>query len=253
MEIEIIMQILPLWILMIIWLSLVVYISILSYYKIQVTTGNIRKQMKYIFYGMVLIFIGDSIHTIGFTYKAVTGNKNGTINIFGANFQLSSFSLWFDGTIFIIFYLIFEYFIITRYQDTELYTIDKWIIGMAITSIILILPGIIPNAFGIYTQEYIIAAYSPHEILFMIFGILVVFKLINHTQFTICKTDDEIIKEQEHYLQITGYSLIFSFLFFLLTLTHLPMSPLFGMFMIPKTIAYFISFYYLSKAIKIIH
>jgi hypothetical protein len=46
-----------------------------------------------------------------------------------------------------------------------------------------------------------------------------------------------------------GISYSFSFLFFILSLALIPVNPIFGMFMIPKTFAYMTAFTYLIKGV----
>ena len=114
---------------------------------------------------------------------------------------------------------------------------------------ILILPGVVPNAFGIYTLEYNIAIWSPHMILFVVFGILTVWKLIRCSRNALTHATDPIIQTQERALSIAGIGFVFSFLFFILSLALIPLNQKFGMFMIPKTFAYMTAFFYLIKGV----
>ncbi len=97
--------------------------------------------------------------------------------------------------------------------------------------------------------NYDIAIWAPHIIIFIISGLMTVGKLIRCSRNGRSQTTDLIQATQERVLFIIGVSFVFSFLFFVLTLAFIPVNPLFGLFMIPKTFAYMTAFIYLIKGV----
>jgi hypothetical protein len=237
------------WIIMTLWLGLVAASAVLAFKKWQKTDGFFKKQMFYVWLGGTFVFIGDLLHTIGYTISAYTNSTTGLIELFARPFESRTFSLFFDGLVFMVYYTLWAFFIVARYQQGQFNNRDKTTVGLAIGAIVLILPGAIPNAFGIYTLQYDIAIWSPHIILFLIFGVMTVWKLIRCSMHASTQTSDGIIKVQEQALHTIGTSLLFSFLFFILTLALLPFNEMFGLFMIPKTVTYMVAFIYLIKGV----
>jgi hypothetical protein len=86
-------------------------------------------------------------------------------------------------------------------------------------------------------------------LLFVIFGLMTVGKLIRCSRSARAQTLDPIHAVQERALNIIGVSFVFSFFFFTLTLGLIPVNPMFGMFMIPKTFAYMTAFTYIIKGV----
>jgi len=243
------MAIMSMWIIMIFWLGIVAASAVLAFKKWQRTYDFLKKQMFYLWLGGTFVFIGDLLHTIGYTISAYTGNPTGLIEVFGTPFESRTFSLFFDGLVFMVYYTLWAFFIVARYQQGQFNNRDKTTIGLAMGAIILILPGAIPHALGIYTLQYDIAIWAPHIILFLIFGLMTVGKLIRCSMLVLAQTSDGIIKTQERALRTIGISLLFSFLFFILTLALLPYNEMFGLFMIPKTAAYIVAFTYVIKGV----
>jgi peptidoglycan/LPS O-acetylase OafA/YrhL len=159
--------------------------------------------------------------------------------------------MFFDGLVFIVYYALWALFIVARYQQGQFEISDKIRVGMAVAAALLILPGVVPNAFGLYTLDYDIAIWSPHMVLFVVFGVLTVFKLIRCSRRELKQTSDSIIQTQERALSIVGIGLAFSFLFFILSLALIPVNEKLAMFMIPKTFAYMTAFIYLIKGVII--
>jgi hypothetical protein len=95
--------------------------------------------------------------------------------------------------------------------------------------------------------EYIIAVWAPHITLFIIFGVMTVYKLIRCSRDALARTADPLTQTQERALSHAGAGFAFSFLFFFLSLALIPVNGIFGMFMIPKTFAYMFAFYHLIK------
>jgi hypothetical protein len=241
----------PMWGLMILWLGLVAASIILAFQKWQKTEDSLKKQMFYLWFGGTLVFIGDSLHTIAFTVSTFTGDPTGPINVFGTTFEFRTFAMFFDALVFMFYYTLWALFIVVRYQQGQFASYDKISFGLAMAAIVLILPGAVPNALGIYTLNYNIAIWAPHMIFFVIFGVMTVFKLIRCSRHTLTHTSDTIIQTQERALSIAGIGFAFSFLFFVLFLALVPLSEKFGMFMILKTFAYMLAFFYLIKGVII--
>jgi len=244
-----IMTIVSTWALMLIWLVLVAVSGVLAFQKWGKLSDQPRKQMLYLWLGPVFIFIGDLLHTIAYTVTVYTASPTGSINILGTIFELQTFAYFYDGLIFMIYYSLWALFIVARYQQGQFKRYDKITLGLALLAMLFILPGAVPNAFGIYTIDYDISLWSPHMLLFVIFGLMTVGKLIRCSRSARAQTLDPIHAVQERALNIIGVSFVFSFFFFTLTLGLIPVNPMFGMFMIPKTFAYMTAFVYIIKGV----
>jgi len=244
-----IMTIVSTWALMLIWLVLVAVSGVLAFQKWEHLSGQPRKQMFYLWMGPVFVFIGDLLHTVAYTINVATGSPTGSINLFGSEFESQTFAYFFDGLIFMIYYALWSLFIVARYQQGQFKRYDKITLGLALLAMLCILPGAVPNAFGIYTIDYDISLWSPHMLLFVIFGLMTVVKLIRCSRSARAQTLDPIHAVQERALNIIGVSFVFSFFFFTLTLGLIPVNPMFGMFMIPKTFAYMTAFFYIIKGV----
>ena len=241
----------PMWGLMILWLGLVAASVILALQKWQKTGDFLKKQMCYLWFGGTLVFIGDSLHTIAFTVSTYTGDPTGPISVLGTTFEFRTFAMFFDALVFMIYYALWALFIVVRYQRGQFESYDKISVGLATAAIVLILPGVVPNAMGIYTLNYNIALWAPHMIFFVTFGVMTVLKLIRCSRHALTQTSDTIKQTQERALSIAGIGFAFSFLFFVLFLALVPLSEKFGMFMILKTFAYMLAFFYLIKGVII--
>ena len=244
-----IMTIVATWTLMIVWLVFVAASGVLAFHKWKQQDGQPRKQMFYLWLGPVFVFIGDLLHTVAYTINVATGSPTGSINLFGSEFESQTFAYFFDGLIFMIYYALWSLFIVARYQEGRFQTYDKITVSLAVLAMLLILPGAIPNAFGIYSIDYDIAIWSPHMLLFVIFGLMTVGKLIRCSRVARAHATDRTTATQERALHIIGISFVFSFFFFTLTLALIPVNPMFGMFMIPKTFAYMTAFFYIIKGV----
>ena len=244
-----IMVLLATWALMGIWLAFVVVSGVLAFKKWNITKGAVRKQMLYLWVGAAIVFTGDFLHTVAATISAYTNDLTGPIHVAGTIFEFRTFAMFFDALVFIVYYALWALFIVTRYQQDTFKTYDKISISLATAAILLILPGVVPNALGIYTLEYDIAIWSPHIILFIIFGVMTVRKLISCSRYTLTHASDPIIQTQERGLSKAGVGFAFSFLFFFLSLALLPINERFAMFMIPKTFAYMFAFFHLIKGV----
>lgn len=241
--------IISMWSMMIFWLGLVSVSAILAFRKWQKTIDFWKIQMSYLWLGAVFVFIGDTLHTIAFTVSAYTGNPTGPIEVLGTIFEFRTFAMFFDGLVFMVYYLLWVLFIVARYQQGQFQTYDKISAGLAIGAMVLILPGAIPNALGVYTLEYNIAMWSPHIILFIALVAMTLRKLIRCSTYALAQTSDQTIQIQERALFIIGISLLFSLAFFILSLALIPYNEKFGLFMIPKTIAYIVAFIYIIKGV----
>jgi len=208
----------PMWGLMIIWLGFVAASVILAFKKWQKTEDLLKKQMFYLWFGGTLVFIGDSLHTVAFTVSIFTGDQTGPINVFGTIFEFRTFAMFFDALVFMIYYALWALFIVVRYQQGQFASYDKISFGLAMAAIVLILPGAVPNALGIYTLNYNIAIWAPHMIFFVTFGVMTVLKLIRCSRHALTHTSDTVIQTQERALSIAGIGFAFSFLFFTLFL-----------------------------------
>ncbi len=203
--------------------------------------------MGYLWIGAAIVCAGDMLHTIGGTISAYTGSTTGSVNLAGTVFEVRTFTMFFDALVFILYYTLWALFIVARYQQGAFKPYDKIITGLALAAMVLILPGAAPNALGIYSLEYIIAIWSPHIILFIIFGSMTVYKLIRCSREALARAADPPAQTQERALSRAGAGFAFSFLFFFLSLALIPVNRIFGMFMIPKTFAYMFAFYHLIK------
>ena len=235
------------WVLMIAWLAFVVVSGVLAFRKWQRTEGSVRLQMGYLWIGAAIVCAGDLLHTIGGTISAYTGSTTGSVSVAGTVFEARTFTMFFDALVFIVYYTLWALFIVARYQQGAFKPHDKIVTGLALAAMVLILPGAVPNALGIYTLEYIIAVWAPHITLFIIFGVMTVYKLIRCSRDALARTADPLTQTQERTLSRTGAGFAFSFLFFFLSLALIPVNGIFGMFMIPKTFAYMFAFYNLIK------
>jgi hypothetical protein len=234
---------------MILWLCLVAGSVVLAFQKWQKTRNFLKKQMFYLWVGGAIVFIGDSLHTIAATIAGYTGNPTGPIAVLGSIFEFRTFAMFFDALVFMIYYALWALFIVVRYQQGQFESYDKVSVGLAMAAMVCILPGVVPNALGIYTLQYNIAIWAPHIILFIIFGMMTVMKLITSSRYALKQTTDPIIQIQERSLSITGIGFAFSFLFFTLHMAFSTLNAKTGMFMILKTFAYMLSFVYLVKGV----
>jgi hypothetical protein len=237
------------WVLMMLWLSFVVVSGVLAFRKWKKTGGSIQVQMLYLWIGAAIVFTGDFLHTIAATISTYTNNATGPIHVLGTIFEFRTFAMFFDALVFMVYYALWTLFVVTRYQQGTFKSYDTITISLASAAIVLILPGAVPNALGIYTLEYDIAIWAPHIILFIVFGVMTVYKLISCSRYAVTQTADPVIQTQERALSTTGIGFAFSFLFFFLSLALLPVNELFAMFMIPKTFAYMFAFFYLIKGV----
>jgi hypothetical protein len=237
------------WILMMVWLSFVAVSASAAFKKWSRTQGAMRVQMCCLWIGSAIVFAGDLLHLIGGTISAYTGTATGPVQVAGVIFEFRTFSLFFDALVFIVYYTLWILFIVTRYQQGVFQSYDKISTALASAAMILILPGAVPNALGIYTLQYDIAIWAPHIILFIIFGSMTVSKLIICARTALARASAAPIRTQEAALFRTGTGFAFSFLFFFLSLSLMPVNELFGMFMIPKTFAYMFAFYHLITGV----
>jgi hypothetical protein len=237
------------WVLMILWLAFVVVSGVLAFRKWKKTEGSVQVQMLYLWIGAAVVFTGDFLHTIAATISTYTNDATGPIHVLGTVFEFRTFAMFFDALVFMVYYTLWTLFIVIRYQQGTFKSYDKISVSLAAAAIVLILPGAVPNALGIYTLEYDIAIWSPHIILFMVLGVMTVYKLINCSRCTVTQTADPAIQAQERALLRTGVGFAFSFLFFFLSLALLPVNELFAMFMIPKTFAYMFAFFHLITGV----
>ena len=168
----------PLWTLMALWLSFVTVSGVLAYKKWQRTSGAIRTQLFYLWLGAAIVFAGDLLHTIAFTVSTYSGNPTGPVQVLGRIFEFRTFAMFFDALVFMVYYALWALFIVSRYQQGKPASYDKVSLGLAVAAMVLILPGAVPNALGVYTLDYNIAIWAPHIILFIIFGVMTVMKLI---------------------------------------------------------------------------
>jgi hypothetical protein len=237
------------WVLMMLWLAFVVASGVLAFKKWKKTEGSMRVQMLYLWIGAAVVFAGDFLHTIAATISTYTNDPTGPISVLGTTFEFRTFAMFFDALVFMVYYTLWALFIVTRYQQGLFKSYDKISIGLASAAMVLILPGAMPNALGIYTLEYNIAIWAPHIFLFIIFGIMTVYKLISCSRYALTQTSNPLTQAQERALSNTGFGFAFSFLFFFLSLALIPVNELFAMFMIPKTFAYMFAFFYLIKGV----
>jgi hypothetical protein len=237
------------WSLMMVWLSFVAVSASAAFKKWNRTQGAMRLQMCCLWIGSAIVFAGDLLHLIGGTISTYTGTATGPVHVAGVIFEFRTFSMFFDALVFIVYYTLWILFIVTRYQQGVFQSYDRISTGLASAAIILILPGAVPNALGIYTLQYDIAIWAPHIILFIIFGSMTVSKLIICARTALAQASAAPIRRQEAALFRTGIGFAFSFLFFFLSLSLMPVNELFGMFMIPKTFAYMFAFYHLINGV----
>ena len=237
----------PMWGLMALWLALVAASGVLAYQKWRKKTGAIRTQLLYLWVGATIVFAGDLLHTIAFTVSTYTDNPTGPVSILGSVFEFRTFAMFFDALVFMVYYTLWALFIVSRYQQGKPASYDKVTLALAVTAMVLILPGAVPNALGVYTLDYNIAIWAPHIILFIVFGGMAVGKLIRCSMHAFKQASDPVTQTQERALSIAGIGFAFSFLFFtlFLFLTTLNSEP--GIFMILKTFAYMIAFFYVIK------
>ncbi len=237
----------PMWGLMFLWLALVAVSGVLAYRTWRRTVGAMRTQLLYLSVGSAIVFVGDLLHTIAFTVSTYTGVPTGPVHILGSVFEFRTFAMFFDALAFMVYYALWALFIVARYQQGSLAFYDKVTLVLAVTSMALILPGVIPNALGVYSLDYNIAIWAPHMILFIVFGVMTVWKLISCSQYAFKQASGVVTHTQERALTIAGIGFAFSFLFFtlFLLLTTLKSEP--GICMILKTFAYMLAFFYLIK------
>jgi hypothetical protein len=237
----------PMWGLMALWLAFVAVSGVLAYQRWHKTTGAVRTQLLYLWVGATIVFLGDFLHTIAATISTYTGNPTGPVPILGSVFEFRTFAMFFDALVFMVYYALWALFIVSRYQQGAFATYDKIVLYLAVIAILFLLPGAVPNALGVYSLDYNIAIWAPHIILFIVFGVMTVWKLIKCSRYAFAQASDTATRTQERALSIAGIGFIFSFLFFtlFLLLTTLNSEP--GIFMILKTFAYMLAFFYLIK------
>ena len=237
----------PMWILMALWLAFVAVSGVLAYQRWRNQTGAIRTQLLFLWVGATIVFAGDLLHTIAFTVSTYTDNPTGPVTILGSIFEFRTFAMFFDALVFMVYYALWALFIVSRYQQGKTASYDKVSLSLAVTAMVLILPGAVPNALGVYTLDYNIAIWAPHIILFIIFGVMTVLKLISCSRRTYKIATDPGIQTQERALSIAGIGFAFSFLFFTLFLLLNTLNSEPGIFMILKTFAYMTAFFYVIK------
>ena len=237
----------PMWGLMILWLAFVAVSGVLAYQRWRNKTGSTRAQLLYLWVGAAIVFVGDLLHTIAFTVSTYTDNPTGPISISGSIFEFRTFAMFFDALVFMVYYALWALFIVSRYQQGKPASYDKVTLGLAVAAIVLILPGAVPHALGFYTLDYNIAIWAPHIILFIVFGVMTVMKLISCSRRTYEEATDPVIQTQERALSIAGIGFVFSFLFFTLFLLLNTLNSEPGIFMILKTFAYMTAFFYIIK------
>jgi hypothetical protein len=224
-------------ILMAIWLSLVAIVAFYAIKKANISEGFRKIQFLLLSLGTIVVFIGDFIHTIGLDIGLIKGDA-GLINLSSwGTIETQSLALFLDSLVFIFYYAMWALIISFRYQEGKFTLYDKIVLGLASFSFLTALFSPYINISGI---NYIVSIYSLHMLSFVIFGIMTVAKLIFTTNRT--KKQESKYQKEEKLLNITGWGFIFSFLFFVLTLGLIPLNTKFGMFMIPKTFAYMVSF-----------
>ena len=138
----------PMWVLMVLWLTLVAVSGILAYQKWQKTTGAIRAQLLYLWVGATIVFVGDLLHTIAFTVSTYTDNPIGPVTILGSIFEFRTFAMFFDALVFMVYYVLWALFIVSRYQHGKRASYDKVSLGLAVTAMVLILPGVVSQCPG---------------------------------------------------------------------------------------------------------
>jgi len=237
----------PMWILMALWLTFVAVAGVLAYQQWQMTGGAIKTQFSYLWVGATIVFIGDLLHTIAFTVSTYTENPTGPVTILGSIFEFRTFAMFFDALVFIVYYALWALFIVSRYQQGRRTSYDTMTLVLAVTAMVLLLPGAVPNALGVYTLDYTIAIWAPHIILFIVFGVMTVGKLIRCSSHARKQATDPVLQTRERALSIAGIGFACSFLFFTLFLFLTTFNSEPGIFMILKTFAYMVAFFYLTK------
>jgi len=235
------------WAIMVIWLGMVIYSGILAVKAWRCAEGLLKRQMLYLWLGPVFVVAGDFIHSIAFTVAKYTGDQTGPIAVGGSVFEFRTFAMFVDGLAFILYYGLWALFVVARYRGGVFSRLDRVLTGMAAAAAVLILPGAVPNALGIYSLEYDIAIWSPHMALFIVFGPVTVWQLMRLSQHAAAQATESSVQAQERALTRMCYFLFASFAFFALTLSLIPFNVKFSMFMIPKTFAYMTAFYFLIK------
>jgi len=220
-------------VLMFFWLSLVIITLILVYKKYRyVKKDSLKKQFSYLVAGFAIIFIGDLIHTIGLDISIALNDNTGSITIFGNTFAFQSFALFFDSFAFILFYVLWELFIVERYKDGKLAVLDKVILVIAVITLFSIL---FAPFYTMSEHNYTVLIYAIHNIGFILFGLLTVLNLLFNSQ---KRLNNNINGREERSLNLAAWGFVVSFIFFVLTLALLPINSKFGMMMVPKTFAY---------------
>ena len=243
MQIELYMRIVPTIIMMIIWLLLVFVTMVSAYGKTKSSEGLERKQYLYIAVMSILVILGDSLHTVADTLRILTGDPTGPIAVLGGTYPLRTFAMFFDTLMFMLFYLLWHLIVVARYEEGKMQRYDQAVIGLAVLGIITVLPTALVDIFPL---EYTISIIAPHNLLFMAFGALFVIKLIQKSREQLTAHPES---KKERALQFIGISFVFSFIFYFLTLALLPVSTVFGYFMIPKTVAYLVAYYFILTGV----
>jgi len=202
------------WILMMVWLSFVAMSASAAFKKWNRTQGAMRLQMCCLWIGSVMVFAGDLLHLIGVTISTYTGDPTGPVTVAGAVFEFRTFSMFFDALVFIVYYTLWILFIVTRYQQGIFQFYDKISTGLAVAAVVLILPGVIPNALGIYSVNYIIAIWAPHITLFIIFGGMTVYKLIGCARAAMARHQTRSFGRRKRHCSVPGLVLLFHSCFF---------------------------------------
>ena len=109
---------------------------------------------------------------------------------------------------------------------------------------------LVTKNFCIDILDYIISIFAIHNILFITFCALTIAKLTFKAKEAL-KTDDKQIIQNKAYLYI-GICFIFSYLFFFLTLTLIPINSVFGILMLPMTVAYVVAYILILRRVVMI-
>ncbi|MHA1667860.1 MAG: hypothetical protein ACTSUR_04300 [Candidatus Heimdallarchaeaceae archaeon] len=233
-------------VLMVFWLILVFVVAYLAISKSQHSKGFQKIQFNLLGVATIIVFLGDLIHTIGFDITSITADYEGILPLssWGA-VKVHTLSLFIDGVAFIIYYAFWLFILVYRYQDGNFTSYNKVTLSLTLFSL---LTALFSPFISIQGLDYIISIYSLHILSFIVFGLMVVGKLIFLSKQN--KSKESIKKKEELLLNITGWGFIVSFLFFVLALVLLPLNAKYGLLMVPKTLAYMVSFIALAILCK---
>jgi len=219
-----------------------------------------NKQWKYLFMSFFLLAFGDIFHLIPRTYLWYVFTYQGDTTIYDSamGIQIYGFGLIMTGITMTIFYLGFYYFWKETYLNTtQIPALDKmrqniriydWtaIGSVIIRTILILLPWNNWGSSPVYYYSVFSFRVLTNLPLYVIgMEVLYLFYISSKSK----EINQHAPKEITFALKNCVIWIIVSYVTYTITLFGVPVLPILGMMMIPKTIAYLIVLYYMYRYI----